>query len=91
MRAIEVFLNGSALCVAGAERASLLTIHFDISVQDPGQGTLRVSGMNDLEEQRSSHTAWLDEEIVREGDMLSFRFVDSARASTPATELATDS
>jgi hypothetical protein len=77
--------------MAGTERASLLTIHFDISVEDPGQGTLRVTGMNDLEEQRSSHTAWIDEKIVREGDMLRIRFVESAWATTPAKEFATDS
>src|SRR5262249_6268222 len=91
MRAIEVFLNGSVLCMAGTDQASLLTIHLDLNVEDPGQGTLRVTGMNDLEEQRSSHTTWLEETIVREGDILRFRFVDSAWATTPTAERATDS
>jgi len=76
MRALEILRNGSVLCVAGTENASLLSVHLNLFIEVPGQGTLRVSGMNELEGERSSHTYWLEEEVVAPGESLSIRFTN---------------
>ena len=91
MRTLEVLRNGSVLCIAGTEEASLLSLHLNLFIEEPNQGTLGVSGMNELEGQRSSHTYWLEEEILAPGDALNVRFTDSESAESPTSEVATDS
>ena len=80
MRALEVLRDGSVLCIAGTEEASLLSLHVNLFIEEPNQGTLGVSGMNELEGQRSSHTYWLEEEILAPGESLNIRFTDSESA-----------
>jgi hypothetical protein len=47
--------------------------------------------MNDLEGDRSSHTSWLEEEIITPGERLLIRFTESESVTPPAAEVATDS
>jgi hypothetical protein len=91
MRAIEILRNGSMLCVAGTENASLLTVHVVLFIEEPRVGTLRVSGINELENERTSHTYWLEDEALAEDDKLTIRVTDSDYATPPTTETATDS
>jgi hypothetical protein len=91
MRAIEILRNGSMLCVAGTASASLLSVHVNLFIEEPHFGTLRVSGMNELENERSSHTYWLEDESLGENDRLTIRFTESDHVTPPGTETATDS
>ena len=91
MRSLEVIRNSSVLCVAGTANASLLSIQVSLFIEQPNEATLRVSGMNELENNRSSHTYWFEEEVLSPGESLSIRFSELGTATPPAIETATDS
>lgn len=91
MRAIEVQHNGTAICTVGSPNALMFSAGISMSVEGSSAATLGLSGMNDLGNDRTSHTGWIDELALSHGDLLAFRFVDTLAATPPARETASDS
>jgi hypothetical protein len=90
MHVLEVQLNGKTLVIAGATNAVLLSGRLSIFVQGPQAATLSVTGMNDLGDERQSHTRWLEEYELRTGDTVGFKFGEGT-PTPPLAEVATDS
>ncbi len=91
MHAVEVQYNGDTICTVGAANALMVSADVSMFVEGPEAATLHVSGMNDLGDDRTSHTGWIDELDMSNGDRLVFRFVDVPVASPPKREVASDS
>jgi hypothetical protein len=91
MHAVEVQYNGATICTVGAANAVMFSADISMFVEGPEAAMLNVRGMNDLGNDRTSHTGWIDELDISNGDRLVFRFVDVLAASPPEREVASDS
>ncbi len=91
MHAVEVQYNGTTVCTAGAANALMVSADVSMFIEGPEAAILRVAGMNDLGDDRTSHTEWIDELSMSDGDRLVFRFVDVLAVSPPKQEVANDS
>lgn len=91
MHAVEVQYNGDTMCTVGAANALMVSADVGMFIEGPEAATLHVSGMNDLGDDRTSHTDWIDELDMSNGDRLVFRFVDVPAVSPPKREMASDS
>lgn len=91
MHTIEIERNGVPVCVVGAPNAIMLSVNVDLQVEGPAAGMLQSMGMNDLGNDRQSHTCWIEELVLAAGDTISLRFDERNEATPPAREVATDS
>jgi hypothetical protein len=90
MHALAIKRSGKPVLVVGAPNALMFSADIATSVEDP-EVTLDVRGMNDLGNERQSHTTWLELSPVSVGDQIEFQFIE-AESFTPAEkEEATDS
>lgn len=91
MHAIEIERNGVPVCVVGAPNAITFSVDVDLQIEGPAAGMLHAMGMNDLGNDRQSHTSWIEELVLAVSDTISFRFGEHNEATPPAREVATDS
>ena len=90
MHALEIRRNGVTVAVVGASNALMFSADIAASIQDE-TATLDIRGMNELGNERQSHTVWLELEPLAEGDKIELSFVEVAAATPPKEEVATDS
>ena len=90
MYALEVQRNGTTLAVVGGEHALMFSADVSAMIEEEA-ATIDIRGMNDLGSDRKSHTSWLQLAPLSNGDLLAFRFIETAAATAPAKEVATDS
>ena len=89
MKALEIKRNGTLLAVVGTPNALMFTINIFVSVEEHG-GKLDIRGMNDLGNDRTSHTTWLELDSMNYGEILEIRFVETEISTVPVCEIATD-
>ena len=90
MRALEIKRNGATLAIIGAPNALMFSADIAASIQDEA-ATLDIRGMNELDNERQSHTTWLELDQLDDGDRVEFSFVEVESATPPMEEVATDS
>ena len=91
MNSIKVCKNGINIFVIGANNAQMLVADLSIRVSGPELGSLYLAGMNDLGNNRRSHTTWVVSEPLISGDEISLQYVDSVFVTPPIKEVASDS
>lgn len=68
----------------------MFSADISVSIEEP-EATLDVRGMNDLGDDRHSHTTWVELSPLAAGERIAFEFVETQLASPPSEELPTDS
>jgi len=89
MRALQVIRNGELLAVAGTPKAIMLAADITTSIDEPG-AVLDVRGMDDLGDDRQSHTNWIEFAPLGRGDRLEVCFLEADSSTSPIQETATD-
>jgi hypothetical protein len=90
MHVLEIKRNAELLAVIGSPNALMFSAGIAASIEDR-EVTLDARGMNDLGNNRESHTTWLELAPLNAGDSIAFRFTESEHATEPLSEVATDS
>jgi len=90
MRALEVKRNGATVAIIGAPNALMFSADIAASIQEEA-ATLDVRGMNELDNERQSHTTWLELDRLDDGDRVELSFIEVESATPPREEVATDS
>jgi len=91
MQALEVRCNGLPVVTAGAADSLLVSLHLTTLVDGEHPATLRIGGMRDLGNERQSHTLWIEEMVLAEGDELRLTLVSVDEATLPTEDGAADS
>jgi len=91
MQALEIRRNGLPVVAAGAADALLVSLHLTTLVDGEHPATLRIGGMRDLGNERQSHTQWIEELVLAEGDELHLKLVSVNEATLPTEDVAADS
>jgi hypothetical protein len=91
MQAIAIRHNGKPICVAGSALGEILAVHVTGDIEGHEPIYLTVTGMNDLDGKRHSHTTWVDALNLSFGDSLEFSLIESEAVSSPIKDVAADS
>ncbi|MEJ1129891.1 hypothetical protein V9L20_20090 [Variovorax sp. CCNWLW225] len=91
MQALEVRRNGLPVVRAGAADSLLVSLHLTTLVDGEHPATLRIGGMRDRGNERQSHTLWIEEMVLAEGDELRLTLVSVDEATLPTEDVAADS
>lgn len=90
MRALQISYDGKLMATAGTPHATLLGFSLAWSVEEKWPW-VHLSGMNEYEDARTSHTAWLMPLALQPGKTLELQLVDTDAATPPEEERYTDS
>lgn len=90
-RALKVSKDGGETWTAGARNAFMVSVTISVSVEGDYPGMIHVAGMNDLGDDRQSHTSWLECVDVASGSDFTVQFIESDAVTPPTKEVATDS
>jgi hypothetical protein len=90
-RALKISKAGGETWIAGARNAIMVSVDISVSIEGDCPGMIHVSGMNDLDGDRQSHTSWLECVAVESTAEFTIQFLETDTFTPPAKEVATDS
>jgi hypothetical protein len=89
-RALKISKTGGETWIAGASNAFMVSVDISVSIEGDCPGMIHVSGMNDLDGDRQSHTSWLECVDVESDSEFTIQFLETDTFTPPAKEVATD-
>ena len=83
MICLSVHKNGVFVCNAGMPGLAILTATIRASRYDAAAGSVDITGLQDLPDQRSAQVAWVRDSLLKPGDSLVFILINHDEPDAP--------